>query len=151
MQTLSGPCPCRVSEWANESSGRWPARDRGSGNSPGRSRCRPRLGLDPRLPVRCAHHTGDQLETSDLLEPDEFEAERFDDGEHAIQRGTVDQRTRQDGVVTLRPRAEAGKRGTEGSAEAAADADLIVLLWHRYSVSWGRGPSGRRRGWCVRP
>ena len=75
-----------------------------------------------------AHHTGDQLGTSDLLQPDEFEAERFDDGEQAIQRGTVDQRTRQDGVVALCPRAEAGKRGTEGSAEAAADTDLIVLL-----------------------
>ena len=86
-----------------------------------------------------------------MPELDEFEAERFDHGEHAIQRGTVGQRTRQDGVVALRPRAEAGKRGTEGFAEAAADADLIVLLWHRCSVSWGREPSGRRRGWCVRP
>src|SRR5215470_1238216 len=85
-----------------------------------------------------AHHTGDQLGTSDLPELDELEAQRFDHGKHAVQRGPVYQRTRQDGVVALRPRAEAGKRGTEGSAEAAADADLIVLLWHRCSVSWGR-------------
>src|SRR5215469_15125858 len=125
--------------------------DRGSGNSPGRSRCRPRLGRHPRLPVTGAHHTGDLLGTIELPELDEFEAERFDHGEHAVQCGTVGQRTGQDGVVALRSRAEAGKRGTEGSAEAAADADLIVLLWHRCSVSWGREPSGRRRGWCVRP
>src|SRR5215469_14745493 len=89
--------------------------------------------------------------TSDLPELDELEAERFDHGEHAIQCGVVDQRTRQDGVVALRTRAEAGKRGTEGLAETAADADLIGLRWHRCSVSWGQEPSGRRRGWCVRP
>ena len=98
-----------------------------------------------------AHHSGDQLRASDLPELDEFEAECFDHGEHAIQRGTIDQRTRQDGEVALRPRAEAGTRCTEGSSEAASDADLIVLLWHRCSVSWSPGPSGRRQGWCVRP
>ena len=109
------------------------------------------LGFTRDFQFTGAHHTGDQLGTSDLPELEEFEAECFDHGEHAIRLGTIDQRTRQDGEVALRPRAEAGKRGTEGSAEAAADADLLVLLWHRCSMSGGRGPSGRRRGWRVRP
>lgn len=58
---------------------------------------------------------------------DQFETERLDLGEYAIEGGLVGEHTGQDGLVAPRPGLESGKRGADRLAKVAADADFITL------------------------
>jgi len=58
---------------------------------------------------------------------EQFEPERLDLGEHAVERGLVGERTSQRGVVPVRPGLEGWKRGAHRLAQTAADTDLVAL------------------------
>jgi hypothetical protein len=67
---------------------------------------------------------------------DEFQAERFGLGEHAVKRGLVRQYAREHGVPALRPGLEGWERGTDRLAQVAANTDL-VSLWLGIAVRAG--------------
>jgi hypothetical protein len=58
---------------------------------------------------------------------DQFEAERLDLGEHAVECGLVGEHTGQDGPVAPRPDLEGGERGADRLAQVAADTDPVAL------------------------
>ena len=58
---------------------------------------------------------------------DEFQAECFYLGEHAVKRGLVGQCAREHGVSAVSPGLEGWERGTDRLAQVAADADLVSL------------------------
>ena len=58
---------------------------------------------------------------------DEFQAECFDLGEHAVKRGLVGQCAREHGVSVVRLGLEGWERGADRLAQVAADADLVSL------------------------
>jgi hypothetical protein len=58
---------------------------------------------------------------------EQFEPERLDLGQHAVERGLVGQRTSQHGLVAVRAGLQDWKRGAHRLAQAAADTDLVAL------------------------
>jgi hypothetical protein len=58
---------------------------------------------------------------------DEFQAECFYLGEHAVKRGLVGQCAREHGVRALSPGLEGWERGTDRLAQVAANTDLVSL------------------------
>jgi hypothetical protein len=83
-------------------------------------------------PLRASSRTGLVRAVPGLLRRktaylDEFQAERFGLGEHAVKRGLVGQHAGQHGVPALRPGLEGGERGTDRLAQVAADTDLVPL------------------------
>ena len=56
---------------------------------------------------------------------DQFEAERLDLGERAVECGLVGEQTGQDGPVASRPGLEGGERGEDRLAQVAADTDPV--------------------------
>jgi hypothetical protein len=58
---------------------------------------------------------------------EQFEPQRLDLREHAVERGLVGKRTSQRGVVAVRPGLEGWKRGADRVAQTAADTDLEAL------------------------
>jgi hypothetical protein len=58
---------------------------------------------------------------------DQFEAERLDLGEHAVECGLVGEQTGQDGPVAPCPGLEGGERGEDRLAQVAADTDPVAL------------------------
>jgi ABC-2 type transport system ATP-binding protein len=58
---------------------------------------------------------------------EQFEPERLDLGQHAVERGLVGQHTRQHGLVAVRAGLEDRERGAHRLAQAAADTDLVAL------------------------
>src|SRR5580704_2378917 len=70
---------------------------------------------------------------------DQFEAERLDLGEHAVERGLVGERTGQDGPVAPRPGLEGGERGADRLAQVTADTDPVALRL-RVAARFDGGP-----------
>ena len=58
---------------------------------------------------------------------DEFQAECFGLGEHAVKRGLAGQCAREHGVSAVSPGPEGWERGTDRLVQVAADADLVSL------------------------
>ena len=58
---------------------------------------------------------------------EQFEPERLDLGEHAVERGLVGQHTSQHGLVAVRTGLQDRERGAHRLAQAAADTDLVAL------------------------
>jgi len=58
---------------------------------------------------------------------EQFEPERLDLGEHAVERCLVGQRTSQHGVVAAHAGLEGRERGPHRLAQAPADTDLVAL------------------------
>jgi ABC-type multidrug transport system ATPase subunit len=58
---------------------------------------------------------------------EQFEPERLDLGQHAVERGLVGQRASQHGLVAVRTGLEDRERGAHRLAQAAADTDLVAL------------------------
>jgi hypothetical protein len=58
---------------------------------------------------------------------EQFEPERLDLGQHAVERGLVGQPTSQHGLVAVRNGLEDRERGAHRLAQAAADTDLVAL------------------------
>ncbi len=58
---------------------------------------------------------------------EQFEPERLELGQHAVERGLVGQHTSQHGLVAVRTGLEDRERGAHRLAQAAADTDLVAL------------------------
>src|SRR5580693_9698135 len=71
----------------------------------------------------CGHRVW--LPTADL---EQFESERLDLGQHAVQRGLVRDGAAQQRVLALCLGAQGGERAQHGRAQVAADPDLVTGL-----------------------
>src|SRR6266699_1607585 len=60
---------------------------------------------------------------------EQFEAERFDLGQHAVQRGLVGDGTAQERVAALCLGAQIGERAQHRRAQVAAEPDLVARRW----------------------
>jgi hypothetical protein len=75
---------------------------------------------------------------------EQFEPERLDLGEHAVERGLVGQHTSQHGLVAVRAGLEAWERGAHHLAQAAADTDLVALALRILACAAGLLTAHRR-------
>src|SRR5580698_1307041 len=87
-------------------------------------------------------HTGGWLrgtapKAADL---EQVQAERFDPGQHAVQRGLVRQGAGQQRVLAVSLGAQAGERGPHRPAQVAPDADLVGHRRPRVVLTAGYGP-----------
>ena len=80
--------------------------------------------------------TGPRRVRRQAVDAGQFQAERLDLGQHAVKRGLVGQHAGQDGVATVRPGLQRGKRAAQRLPQAAADTDLIAL---RRRIAAGTG------------
>ena len=98
--------------------------------NPGHHRTRSRSRPPARRVARRAGRHGRPVDGSAPRQtPDfeQFEPERLDLGQHAVERGLVGQHTSQHGLVAVRTGLEDRERGAHRLAQAAADTDLVTL------------------------
>jgi hypothetical protein len=69
------------------------------------------------------HDGGSVLRTAEF---EQFEAERFDLGQHSVQRRLVGQRPGEHGLPSVCPCAQAWERAEQGFAQQPADPDLVA-------------------------
>src|ERR1700722_240289 len=70
--------------------------------------------------------SGSFLRRWDAFDLEQFQPERFDLSQHAVQCGLVGQGAGQHRLLALRLRLQGGERGEHRPAEPTADADLVA-------------------------
>src|SRR5690242_20835294 len=70
----------------------------------------------------CSHPGGS---AASAMESEQFEAQRFELGQHSVQRCLVDQRSGKYGLRSVRLRTQVGERNEQHVTQPPADTDLV--------------------------